>query len=78
MFEIIQHDNSVLRFDDNYFYEIEGKYVKVFQEKDCDVIHITTVFYPIREDKVSMNSHLSAPVYTLRDNLICKYCFRKH
>lgn len=78
MFEIIQKDNGVLRFDDDYFYEIEGKTVKVFTEKNDFLELVTTVFWPIRVDRVDVNSRLCAPVYKLAPFVICKYCYRNN
>lgn len=78
MFEIIQRDNGVLRFDDNYYYEIEGEYVKVFETKNDFVSLVTTVFSPVRVDAVSIDSVLMAPILTLRERIICKHCNRQN
>lgn len=78
MFEIIQSDYGVLRFDDDYYYEQDGDHVKVYTEKSDFIELITTVFRPIRVDTVDIDCHLLAPILTLRASVLCKHCGKEN
>lgn len=78
MFEIIDMEGGTLRFDDKYFYEIHGDHVKVFSEINNDVKLVTTVFHPVRIDKVDINSVLAARRLTLAPHVFCKYCGKEN
>jgi hypothetical protein len=82
IFEIIDMNNSVLRFESSaikeYFYEIEGegkfKTVKVFKTENDWIDLVTIVFCPVRIDHCDLNTCLSHPVYQLRIGAKCRNC----
>lgn len=78
MFEVIQRDGQVLRFDDNHYWRYhneddidERTIIDVYQRtpsmSDDDIL-VTTVFMPLRVDSVTehtaLNPHFKALIGT--------------